>query len=290
MAPRLRASNDMEAKRHAWSGTVVTAAAFGVLLWLEHRRSLRNPLEPKERRVARNLAVAGVSAAVLHLAERPVSLPLARLVERRRYGLLQRMRLPGWLETVLGVVLLDYTLYIWHVLEHKVPALWRFHAVHHVDLDLDASTAFRFHFGELAASVPWRAAQIVCIGVTPRTLALYQRLLMLSIMFHHSNVRIPTRAEKWLSRIIVTPRLHGIHHSVVGKEVNSNWSSGLTIWDRIHHTLRPEATRDDVTIGLAEYRDPAELTLPKVLKMPFSSALAIITVAATPAAEAPPRP
>jgi len=280
----------MEAKRHAWSGTVVTAAAFGVLLWLEHRRSLRNPLEPKARRVARNLAVAGVSAAVLHLAERPVSLPLARLVERRRYGLLQRMRLPGWLETVLGVLLLDYTLYIWHVLEHKVPALWRFHAVHHVDLDLDASTALRFHFGELAASVPWRAAQILVIGVTPRTLALYQRLLMLSIMFHHSNVRIPTRAEKWLSRIVVTPRLHGIHHSVVGKEVNSNWSSGLTIWDRVHHTLRPEVTRDDVTIGLAEYRDPAELTLPKVLKMPFSSALAMITVAATPAAEAPPRP
>ena len=263
MAPRLPDSNYVEAKRSAWRGTVVTAAAFGLLLWLEHRRSLRNPVESKGRRVARNLAVAGVSAAVLSIAERPVSVPLARLVERRRYGLTQNMRLPRWLETALGILLLDYTLYVWHVLEHKVPALWRYHAVHHVDLDLDASTALRFHFGELAASVPWRAAQIVLIGVTPRTLALYQRLLMVSIMFHHSNVRIPVRLEKLLGRIVMTPRLHGIHHSVIDKEVNSNWSSGLTIWDRIHHTLRPEATRDDVTIGLAEYRDPAELTLPK---------------------------
>ncbi len=249
-------------------------AAFGLLLWLEHRRSLRNSVESKEHRVARNLGVAGVSAALLHFAERPVSVPLARLVERRRLGLLQRRSLPAWLETLLGLLLLDYTLYLWHVFEHKVPALWRFHAVHHVDLDLDASTALRFHFGELAASIPWRAAQIVVIGVTPRTLAVYQRLLMLSVLFHHSNVRISTRTEKWLSRIFMTPRLHGIHHSVEGDELNSNWSSGLTIWDTIHHTLRPATSVENVTIGLANYRDPEELTLPKVLKMPFAPSTA----------------
>ncbi len=247
-------------------------AAFGLLLWMEHRRSLRNPVESKKRRVARNLGVAGVSAVLTHFAERPVSVPLARLVERRRLGLLQSLPLPGWLETLLALLLLDYTLYLWHVIEHKVPVLWRFHAVHHVDLDLDASTALRFHFGELAASIPWRAAQILVIGVTPANLALYQRLLMLSVMFHHSNVRISTRTERWLSRIIMTPRLHGIHHSVEHNELNSNWSSGLTIWDTIHQTLKPSVPiEDDVTIGLADYRDPDELTLPKILKMPFQA-------------------
>jgi len=264
----------MDAKRSGRSGTVGMVAAFGLLLWLEHRRSLRNSVESKERRVARNLGVAGVSAALLHFAERPVSVPLARLVERRRLGLLQRLSLPRWLETLLGLLLLDYTLYLWHVLEHRVPALWRFHAVHRVDLDLDASTALRFHFGELAASIPWRATQIVVIGVTPRTLALYQRLLMLSVMFHHSNVRISTRTEKWLSRIIMTPRLHGIHHSVEDDEVNSNWSSGLTIWDTLHHTLKAGVSGDDVTIGLADYRDPDEVTLPKILTMPFAQSTA----------------
>lgn len=244
-------------------------AAFGLLLWMEQRRSLRNSVELKERRVARNLGVAGVSAVLLHFAERPVSVPLAGLVERRRLGLLQRLSLPTWLETLLAILMLDYTMYLWHVLEHRVPVLWRFHAVHHADLDLDASTALRFHFGELAASIPWRAAQILVIGVTPRTLAIYQRLLMLSILFHHSNVRISTRTERWLSRIIMTPRLHGIHHSVEHDEVNSNWSSGLTIWDTIHQTLKPGAQTDNVTIGLPDYRDPDELTLPKILKMPF---------------------
>lgn len=271
MAPRLPDTRNMTAKARERTWAMATVGFFGVLLLLERRHGLRQQVEPKERRVARNLAVAGLSAAVLHLAERPVSVPLARLVERRRYGLLQRVRLPAWLETMLGLLLLDYTLYLWHMLEHRVSALWRFHAVHHVDLDLDASTALRFHFGELAASIPWRAAQIIVVGVTPRTLLLYQRLLMVSIMFHHSNVWISRRAEKWLSRIIMTPRLHGIHHSVRDEEVNSNWSSGLTIWDRIHHTLRAEMTRDEVTIGLAEYRDPDELTLPKVLKMPFEA-------------------
>jgi len=264
----------MDAKRSGRLGTAGMVASFGLLLWMEHRRSLRNPVESKERRVARNLGVAGVSAVLLHFAERPVSVPLAKLVERRRLGLLQRLSLPAWLETLWATLMLDYTMYLWHVLEHRVPVLWRFHAVHHADLDLDASTALRFHFGELAASIPWRAAQIVVIGVTPRTLAIYQRLLMLSVLFHHSNVRISTRTERWLSRIIMTPRLHGIHHSVEHNEVNSNWSSGLTIWDTIHQTLKPGASIDNVTIGLADYRDPDELTLPKVLKMPFERSTA----------------
>src|SRR5919197_148395 len=90
----------------------------------------------------------------------PVVEPLAGAVARRRGGLLQRRRLPLWLEVPLAVALMDYTLYLWHVLTHKVPFLWRFHQVHHVDLDLDASTALRFHFAELAISVPWRAGQI----------------------------------------------------------------------------------------------------------------------------------
>ncbi len=226
-------------------------------------------MEPKGRRLARNLGVAGVSAAALQIAERPVSVPLARLVERRRLGILQRFQLPVWLETTLAVLLLDYTLYLWHVLEHRLPALWRFHAVHHVDLELDASTALRFHFGELVASIPWRAAQITIIGVTPRSLRIYQLLLMLSVMFHHSNVRLPAAVERWLSRFIMTPRLHGIHHSVVSDEVNSNWSSGLTIWDRLHRTLRVNASQAEVIIGLPKIRDPEEVTLPKVLKMPF---------------------
>ncbi len=191
------------------------------------------------------------------------------MVERRRWGLLPRLRLSRRMETAIAVILLDYTLYVWHVLTHRVPFLWRFHVVHHVDLDLDASTAIRFHFGELALSVPWRAAQIVMIGVSSGAYAAWQTALFLSILFHHSNVRLPLRVERWLSRILVTPRMHGIHHSMVREETNSNWSSGLTIWDRLHGTLLLNVPQEAITIGVPAFRTPHQVELSRIMEMPL---------------------
>ena len=253
----------------SWFSVPLILGAFGALLWLERRRPLRREVEPKLTRTARNLAVAGIGAVALQLTERPVALELAALVERHDLGLLKFLRLPLWLETVLAVVLLDYTLYVWHVLTHKVPFLWRFHVAHHVDLDLDASTALRFHFGELALSVPWRAAQLLIIGVSPIAYSTWQTFVFLSIMFHHSNVELPISLERWLNRLIVTPRMHGIHHSIVREETNSNWSSGLTIWDRLHGTLRLNVPQDKITIGVPAYREPEDVELLKILPMPF---------------------
>jgi sterol desaturase/sphingolipid hydroxylase (fatty acid hydroxylase superfamily) len=155
------------------------------------------------------------------------------------------------------------------VLVHRVPWLWRFHKVHHVDLDLDASTALRFHFGEMAISTIWRAAQVRALGVSPLALSVWQTALLLSILFHHSNVELPLALERRLGRFIVTPRMHGIHHSIVREETDSNWSSGLTIWDRLHGTLRLGIPQEEITIGVPSYRDPREVVLPEVLRMPF---------------------
>jgi sterol desaturase/sphingolipid hydroxylase (fatty acid hydroxylase superfamily) len=155
------------------------------------------------------------------------------------------------------------------VLTHRVPWLWRMHLVHHVDLDLDASTALRFHAAELVVSVLWRAGQILCIGVRHRTLSLWQTLTLISVLFHHSNVRLPMALERVLIRFIVTPRMHGIHHSIVENEMNSNWSSGLTIWDRLHGTLRLDVPQSAITIGVLAYRAPADVRLCSLLIMPF---------------------
>jgi sterol desaturase/sphingolipid hydroxylase (fatty acid hydroxylase superfamily) len=253
----------------SWLSATLILGAFGLLIWLERRRPLRREVEPKLRRTARNLAIAGIGAVALQLTERPVALELAALIERHNLGLLKLLRLPVWLEIALAVALLDYTLYVWHVLTHKVPFLWRFHVAHHVDLDLDASTALRFHFGELALSVPWRAAQLIIIGVSPIAYSTWQTFVFLSIMFHHSNVELPISLERWLNRLIVTPRMHGIHHSMVREETNSNWSSGLTIWDRVHGTLRLNVPQDKITIGVPAYREPEDVELLKILPMPF---------------------
>ena len=239
------------------------------LALLERKRPLRRERESKLRRNGRNLAVAALGALTVHLLEAPAVQPLARLVERRKLGLLKRLDLPRPLEIIVAVVLMDYTLYLWHVLTHRVPFLWRFHAVHHVDLDLDASTALRFHFGELAVSVPYRAAQVLLIGVDAEALSYWQTFLSLSILFHHSNVRLPHEIESALSWFLVTPRMHGIHHSNEPAEANTNWSSGLACWDRIHRTFRLDIPQEQIRIGVKGIDTEERVRLPEILVQPF---------------------
>ena len=252
-----------------WLSALLIGGTFCALAWLERRRPLRPSVESKLRHEARNFSVAAAGAGVLMLIERPAVLPLARFVENHRWGLLKQLRLPLWAEVLLAVVMLDYTLYVWHYLTHKIPFLWRFHVVHHLDLDLDASTALRFHFGELALSVPWRAAQLSIIGVSSSSYLTWQTLVFLSIMFHHSNLELPIGLERQLNRLLVTPRMHGIHHSMVERETNSSWSSGLTVWDSLHGTLHLNVPQDQITIGVPAFCEPKEVTLPKVLRLPF---------------------
>jgi sterol desaturase/sphingolipid hydroxylase (fatty acid hydroxylase superfamily) len=253
-----------------WLSGAIVLGAFAALAMAESRRPLRRQEHAKLRRDLRNLAVAAMSAATLQALEKPVVEPLSRLVERCRWGLLKQASLPGWAETALAVLLMDYTLYLWHVLAHRSPVLWRLHQVHHVDLDMDASTALRFHFAEMAASVPYRAAQVALIGVAPRPLSVWQTFLFVCILFHHSNLRLPLWLERRLVPLIVTPRMHGIHHSIIEEETNSNWSSGLTLWDRLHGTLRLDVPQDEISVGVAAFRDADEVVLRKLVEMPFA--------------------
>jgi sterol desaturase/sphingolipid hydroxylase (fatty acid hydroxylase superfamily) len=263
----------MSSRTRTWQMLALLAvgSAFVVLTALERRRPLRRVRESKWRHVSRNIVFAGAAAATVNLLERPVVEPLARMIQRRRYGVLYACRLPPRLHLMLAIILLDYTLYMWHVLTHRVPWLWRFHLVHHVDRDLDASTALRFHAGELALSIPWRAMQIVAIGVPPNALWTWQNMLLLSILFHHSNVRLPIGVERLVARFVVTPRLHGIHHSIVPDETDSNWSSGLTAWDYLHGTLRLDVPQEAITTGVPAYPTAADVTLANSFALPFGA-------------------
>lgn len=236
--------------------------------WLERRRPLRHSADSKLQRNVRN-SLIGVSAAVaMQLAEVPVFRRMSE-VERRRWGLVKRLRLPFWLEVIVALALMDYTLYVWHRLAHRLPFLWRFHLPHHADVDLDVSTGLRFHFGEIALGTPYRAAQILLIGVSPLTLSIWQTLMLISIAFHHSNIDLPPSIERRLVRFIVTPRMHGIHHSMIPEEANSNWSSGLSVWDRLHKTMRLNIPQSDIVIGLPAYRESIHLT--EALVVPFAA-------------------
>src|SRR6516162_5557779 len=170
---------------------VAVGLAAGALFIMERRRPLRVSREPGPARIARNATIGLLAAASTVVCDLPVVAPAQRLAERRGIGLLWWLRLPAALRVVAGFLLLDYTLYLWHWLNHRSPALWRFHAVHHVDRDLDTTTGVRFHFGELALAAGFRAAQIVLLGVDQSTLRVWQRLLFLSVVFHHSNIALP---------------------------------------------------------------------------------------------------
>ncbi|HEX5611548.1 MAG TPA: sterol desaturase family protein [Burkholderiales bacterium] len=253
-----------------WAGLLVVGF-IAALLVLERTRPLRRAVEPGARRRLRNAAIGALTACELAAVERPVIRRVMVWTAERRWGLLRRMALPRWVETLAAVVLLDYTLYLWHILLHRVPLLWRFHLAHHVDRDLDASTALRFHVGEFLASVPWRAAQVALIGVTPRALELWQQLTALEVLFHHSNVRLPLVAERALGLLVVTPRLHGIHHSTERSERDSNFSSGLTVWDRLHGTWRDDVPQQRITIGVSPYGRSADLSVKRTLLLPFAT-------------------
>jgi len=250
--------------------TPITVAALVVLLtWLERRRPLRVEVEPKTVRISRNLSVAALAALTVQAIEIPLVRPVAIAVEHRGWGVTGALPVPRWLAVVTALLLLDYTLYVWHVLTHRVPWLWRMHVVHHVGRDLYASTALRFHAAEIAASVPWRAAQIVAIGVSPDVLVLWQSCVLGAILFHHANLRLPPALDRALSWVVVTPRMHGIHHSAVRAHTDSNWSSGLAVWDRLHGTFRDDVPQEAITIGVPAYSRPGDVTLLTIVALPF---------------------
>jgi sterol desaturase/sphingolipid hydroxylase (fatty acid hydroxylase superfamily) len=239
------------------------------LLWAERHEPLRPWTQSRRERLATNAAMAGLATLVMRVALLPAVLGMAGWAERHELGLMQMAPGPGLARAALAFLLMDYTTYLWHRLNHVIPFLWRFHGVHHTDLDLDVSTAFRFHFGELLLSVGTRALQITIIGVGPMLVLAWEAVELAATAFHHSNLRLPIRLERALNRVLVTPRMHGIHHSIVERETNSNWSVVFSWWDQAHRTVRLNVPQEAITIGVPAYRDEAELRVVSLLLMPL---------------------
>lgn len=227
--------------RPALAGPVLAIAGFAALLLLERRSALRRQTQQEPARVIRNLVMGGLSLAVVAAVEAPLTRRLAATVERRRWGLAQFVPAPPAVRDALAVLGLDYTIYLWHILTHKVPVLWRFHLVHHLDLDMDSTTALRFHAADMLMSLPWRLAQVAMLGASRRALGAWQAFFFASVLFHHSNLRLPLGLERRLARVLTTPRMHGVHHAASRELADLNWSSGLSVWDHLHGTFRLDA-------------------------------------------------
>ncbi len=222
--------------------------------------------------LARLVVNAGMSALaflVAALAVQPSALATLNWTSAQPFGLLHLFRLPGWMQFVVGFLLLDLSFYYWHVLNHRVPLLWRFHNVHHIDTDLDVSTGFRFHFGEVLFSTLFRVVQVSLIGMSLGTFLIYELVFQSNTLFHHSNLRLPIGLERVLNQILVTPRMHGIHHSQVQRETNSNYGVVFPWWDRLHRTLGLNIPQSRIEIGIPGYVSPGDNRFWRALVMPF---------------------
>ena len=211
-----------------------------------------------------------LALAVAWLVIRPVAITLLNLSSTHEYGLLGWFDLPWGLEFAIGFLLMDLSFYYWHRANHRIGLFWRFHNVHHVDADMDVTTALRFHPGENAYSALFRAAQIALIGATPLLYAVYEFFFLANTFFHHANLRLPIRFERVLNWFIVTPRMHTIHHSTVRGETNSNYSSLFRWWDLLHGTLVLNVPQDRIVIGVPGYTGPENSSIVPLLAMPFA--------------------
>ncbi len=240
-----------------------------VFLVAELRQPLRKRKQAKAERLAINAGVATLAVGALRWVLLPGIVAAALQARRQHNGLRQRLALTGMASHVFSLLLLDYGNYLWHVLLHRWPFLWRFHQVHHSDLDLDLSTAWRFHVGEVLLSTFFRGAVARLLGPDPKLVVFYEIAYEGATAFHHSNWRLPFGLEKQLNKLIVTPRMHGIHHSVVQRETDSNFSIVLSVWDRLHRSRQLGVRQADITIGIPSIRTPEEVTLGKLLAMPL---------------------
>jgi sterol desaturase/sphingolipid hydroxylase (fatty acid hydroxylase superfamily) len=248
---------------------LIFALLFIALFLIQRKWPLRRQHFSALRRLVRNAAFAAPGLLASRLLLVPIPFIVSIWTARNHFGIFQWVHFPEAMAIVVGALIYDYAYYWWHMLMHLGPFFWRFHNVHHTDLDMDVSTASRFHFGEVIFSIAFRAMVVAIFGLGIWTLAIYELLFVAANQFEHSNWRVSLGLERALNFVFVTPRMHGIHHSIVQRETNSNWGTVFSIWDRLHGTLRIDVPQDEITIGVAAYRTETELTFGKLFALPF---------------------
>jgi sterol desaturase/sphingolipid hydroxylase (fatty acid hydroxylase superfamily) len=231
----------------------------------------RQRLVPRRMRWPGNLGMVALNAVAVRLIFPVASLGVAAAAETRSWGLLNSTALPDWGRVILAVVLLDFAIYLQHVVFHAVPALWRLHRMHHADLDFDVTTGVRFHPIEILLSTGLKLAVIAALGTPALGVVIFEVILNATSMFNHGNVSLPQRLDGVLRWVVVTPDMHRVHHSLIPNETNSNFGFNLPWWDRLLGTYeaQPTAGHQGMTIGLDIFRDPGQLRFDRMLVQPF---------------------
>lgn len=248
------------------------AGVFAVMATWEVLAPRRARLFPRRVRWVANLGVVALDSVVVRLLFPVAGVGFAAIAAERGWGLLNAFEVPFWLAFALSLLALDLAIYLQHVMFHAVPLLWRLHRVHHADPDFDVTTGARFHPVEIVLSMLIKLSAIAVLGAPAAAVLAFEILLNACAMFNHANVKLPPAIDRALRRLIVTPDMHRIHHSMVMAETNSNYGFNLAWWDRLFGTYRAEASlpQERMAIGVEGITgDDRAVSLTGILAIPF---------------------
>ncbi|NNG07496.1 MAG: sterol desaturase family protein [Desulfobacteraceae bacterium] len=241
-----------------------------ITIWelLAPRRQLTTS---KMSRWASNLAITFLNPGAVRLVFPIVAVSMALTAQKNGWGLLNSYDLPFWLSVVVGVAVLDFVIYLQHIMFHAVPVFWRLHMVHHADLDFDVTTGLRFHPIEAVLSMGIKLAVVVLLGPPATAVLIFEVVLNATAMFNHGNIRLPLKIDRVLRFLVVTPDMHRVHHSVFPSEANTNFGFNLPWWERLFGTYRdqPSEEHEGMSIGLGQFREARRLSFPWLLIQPF---------------------
>ncbi len=243
-------------------------ALLAISEWLKPRRKLNIS---KGQRWTTNIAIMVLDSLIVRLLFPAAAVGVALWTSSAGYGLFNVIEAPLWLAILVSFVVLDFAVWLSHVLSHKVPLFWRFHRMHHCDRDIDVTTAIRFHPLEIVVSMIWKAAWVVALGAPAVAVIIFETVLNGTAMFNHSNLKLPLWLDKIVRLIVVTPDMHRVHHSAINRETDSNYGFNMPWWDRMFGTYiaQPELGHDQMTIGLEEWQDERPAKLGWSLSVPF---------------------
>lgn len=249
----------------------VFLAVLAVMAAWELAAPLRRAEVPRVIRWSNNIALVALDTAIVRLMFPLAAVGVAAWAESAGFGIMHWLALPGWVAVPLAMVALDLAIWAQHVLFHKVPWLWRLHRVHHADTHFDVTTGVRFHPVEIVVSMAIKMALVAALGAPVLAVLLFEVMLSAGALFTHANLSLPARLDSALRRVIVTPDMHRIHHSVHHVETDSNYGFNLSVWDRLFGTYRahPQDGQTGMAIGIGQFRDAREAWIDRLLTQPF---------------------
>lgn len=252
---------------------VIFLGLFALLAAVETLVPRRARKQTRSRRWVANWGITLLNTVTLRAMA--FALPLLAVgaavdAGRQGWGVFNVLDWPIWVEVVLAILILDFAIWLQHLITHKIPILWRLHRVHHADVDMDVTTAIRFHPVEIALSMVLKIGLVYLLGPAALAVILFEIILNGTAMFNHANIRLPLRLDATLRKVLVTPDMHRVHHSVHRHEHDSNYGFALSIWDRMFGTYiaQPAAGHDEMEVGL-EWQDDRPSKLVWSLALPF---------------------